>query len=209
MKKVAWGIIYVLIVVAVAAVTAYYFCTRIDVLSRTFKNNPDSYSVVKNLKYGEGIQNNFDLYLPKDKNASQFPLVVWIHGGGFVSGDKKDAASAKDAATRGYVSASVNYTTNTDDHPSNLDKMYTEIQNSVKAVVAQAKQHGYPVNQMAITGESAGGTLAMMYAFRDGKNSPVPLKFVFQEVGPASFQPEDWADSNGDIKGYGKDKKKF
>ena len=209
MKKVVWGILYVFIVVVVAAVTAYYFCTRIDVLSRTFKNNPDSYSVVKDLKYGYGVQNNFDLYLPKDKNSSQFPLVVWIHGGGFVSGDKKDAASAKDAATRGYVSASVNYTTNTDDHPSNLDKMYTEIKNSVKAVVAQAKQHGYPVNQMAITGESAGGTLAMMYAFRDGKDSPVPLKFVFQEVGPASFQPEDWADSNGDIKGYGKDKKKF
>ena len=209
MKKVAWGILYVFIVVVVAAVTAYYFCTRIDVLSRTFKNNPDSYSVVKDLNYGDGVQNNFDLYLPKDKNRSNFPLVVWIHGGGFVSGDKKDAASAKDAATRGYVSASVNYTTNTDDHPSNLDKMYTEIKNSVNAVVAQAKQHGYPVNQMAITGESAGGTLAMMYAFRDGKDSPVPLKFVFQEVGPASFQPEDWANSNGDIKGYGKDKKKF
>ena len=164
MKKVAWGILYVFIVVVVAAVTAYYFCTRIDVLSRTFKNNPDLYSVVKDLKYGDGVQNNFDLYLPKDKNGSQFSLVVWIHGGGFVSGDKKDAASAKDAATRGYVSASVNYTTNTDDHPSSLDKMYTEIKNSVKAVVAQAKQHGYPVNQMAITGESAGGTLAMMYA---------------------------------------------
>ncbi|WP_318744932.1 alpha/beta hydrolase [Corynebacterium sp. SFY-M4] len=219
MKKVAWGILYVFIVLVVAAVTAYYFCTRIDVLSRTFKNNPDSYSVVKDLKYGDEVQNDFDLYLPKSKknqsgktkakNGSQFPLVVWIHGGGFVSGDKKDAASAKDAATRGYVSASVNYTTNTDDHPSNLDKMYTEIKNSVNAAVAQATQHGYPVNQMAITGESAGGTLAMMYAFRDGKTSPVPLKFVFQEVGPASFQPEDWADADGDIKGYGKDKKKF
>lgn len=87
-------------------------------------------------------------------------------------------------ATRGYVSASVNYTTNTDDHPSNLDKMYTEIKNSVKAVVAQAKQHGYPVNQMAITGKSAGGTLAMTYAFRDGKDSPVPLKFVFRKSAP-------------------------
>lgn len=45
MKKVAWGILYVFIVVVVAAVTAYYFCTRIELLSRTFKNNPGLYSV--------------------------------------------------------------------------------------------------------------------------------------------------------------------
>lgn len=209
MKRLAWGAIYLLIVIIVTAVSSYYFSTRIDLLSRAMKNDPDSYSVVKDLTYGDGKQNNFDLYLPSKKKNSETPLVIWIHGGGFVGGDKNDASSAKDAATRGYVSASINYTTNSHQHPSTIDQMYGEVKSSVRAVVNEARHHGYPVNQMAIAGQSAGGTLAMMYAFRDGKDSPVPLKFIFQEVGPASFHPEDWVDSDGNINGFGKDKKKF
>ena len=29
---------------------------------------------------------NFDLFLPKNKSAQPFPLVVWIHGGAWMSG---------------------------------------------------------------------------------------------------------------------------
>ena len=45
---------------------------------------------------------------------------------------------------------------------------------------------------MSIGGGSAGHCLAMLYAYRDEKTSPVPVKMVFGAVGPSSFYPEDW-----------------
>ena len=45
---------------------------------------------------------------------------------------------------------------------------------------------------MAVSGGSAGGCLALLYAYRDAKDSPVPVKMVFEAVGPSSFYPEDW-----------------
>ena len=45
---------------------------------------------------------------------------------------------------------------------------------------------------MAISGGSAGGCLALIYAYRDADTSPVPVRMVFEAVGPASFHVEDW-----------------
>lgn len=52
---------------------------------------------------------------------------------------------------------------------------------------------------MSIGGGSADHALAMIYAYRDAKDAPVPVKFSFDTVGPASFYREDW-----DIYGFHK-----
>lgn len=43
-----------------------------------------------------------------------------------------------------------------------------------------------------MAGGSAGHCLAMIYAYRDAKDSPVPVVFTFGAVGPSSFFREDW-----------------
>lgn len=62
-----------------------------------------------------------------------------------------------------------------------------EIRDSIPHVIAEAEKLGYKVDKMAISGGSAGGTLALLYAYRDAEQSPVPVKMVFEAVGlPAS-----------------------
>lgn len=39
----------------------------------------------------------------------------------------------------------------------------------------------------------------MLYAYREPEKSAVPVKLVFQQTGPASFEPSDWG--NADDKG--------
>ena len=46
---------------------------------------------------------------------------------------------------------------------------------------------------MAVAGGSAGQTLAMIYAYRDGKDAPVPVVMTYGDVGPSSFHVEDWS----------------
>ena len=45
---------------------------------------------------------------------------------------------------------------------------------------------------MTVAGGSAGHTLAMIYAYRDGADAPVPVVFTFGAVGPSSFYAQDW-----------------
>ncbi|HRP90036.1 MAG TPA: carboxylesterase family protein [Edaphocola sp.] len=54
-----------------------------------------------------------DIYLPQCDDSlhiSKRPLMIWIHGGAFVSGDKSDVTGlCQQFARKGYVTASVNY----------------------------------------------------------------------------------------------------
>lgn len=42
------------------------------------------------ISYGDGVANKFDLYLPKDNTKESYGLVVYLHAGGFTSGDKRE-----------------------------------------------------------------------------------------------------------------------
>ena len=70
--------------------------------------------------------------------------------------------------------------------------MNNEIKNCVDAINQKCQELGYRVTGMATCGVSAGGTLAMNYAYTSGEYSAIPVKFVFQLAGPASFEPEHW-----------------
>ena len=43
-----------------------------------------------NVSYGADTQQKMDIYLPANRNASETKVMVMIHGGGWVEGDKAD-----------------------------------------------------------------------------------------------------------------------
>ena len=150
-------------------------------------------TVYTDIAYGEGEANKFDIYVPKEEKDT-YGLIVYLHAGGFTTGDKSDdKAVLQYYCSKGYVTAGINYTLRTDDHPE--ASVYTqsmEIREAMPYVVEKAKELGYNVDRMAMAGGSAGGCLALIYAYRDGAEAPVPVNMVFEAVGPSSFYPEDW-----------------
>lgn len=46
-------------------------------------------------------------------------------------------------------------------------------------VVSEAEKLGYTIDKMAISGGSAGGCLALLYAYRDADDAPVSVTMVF------------------------------
>ena len=118
----------------------------------------------------------------------------YLHAGGFTTGDKADDAGILQwLCSKGYVAAGVNYTLRDEENPTaSVYTMSQDVKNSIPAVVQKAAELGRPVDRMAVAGGSAGGTLALLYAYRDADTAPVPVKFVFEAVGPSSFYPEDW-----------------
>ena len=156
--------------------------------------NDETGTLKSDIAYGEGDANKFDLYLPKDDSKENYGLVVYLHAGGFTSGDKTDD---KDTlawlCSKGYVAAGINYTLRTEEHPeASVLTQSNEIKAAVPKVIEAAEAAGYHIDKMTVAGGSAGHCLAMIYAYRDGKDAPVPVVFTYGAVGPSSFVAEDW-----------------
>lgn len=52
------------------------------------------------LPYGDGEANAFDLYLPADSTKESYGLVVYLHAGGFPSGDQSGDRDLKQMQER-------------------------------------------------------------------------------------------------------------
>lgn len=161
------------------------------------EKNANEVRIYKNLTYGDGKYQNYDLYTPIKKRDNNYGLILYIHGGSFTGGDKIEGAAWGDYfAKKGYVFATINYTVNTKETPSDLLDMYADTEKAVEAIYKKSKQLGYNLTKMATTGLSAGGTLALMYAYNQPEDAPVKVKFTFQQVGPVSFEPSFWGNND-------------
>lgn len=193
--KVLWGFIYVTTFLAVFVVSAVIKITCTPVLDAYQVDWNDSVGTsYTDLSYGEGDANKFDLYVPADKSQDTYGLVVYLHAGGFTGGDKADDAEMLEwLCSKGYVAAGINYTLFTEENPdASVSSQSEDIKAAMPYVVAVAEKLGYKLDRMAISGGSAGGCLALLYAYRDADTSPLPVRMVFEAVGPASFHVEDW-----------------
>lgn len=198
-----WGFIYVTVFIA-AFGGSVAFKMKHDPFGGEFKVNWDDSigRAYTDIAYGEGEANKFDLYVPADDSKSSYGLVVYLHAGGFTSGDKSgDSEILEWLCSKGYVTAGINYTLVSHDHPdASVYSQSLEIKESIPHVIAEAEKLGYPIDKMSVSGGSAGCCLALLYAYRDAEDSPVPVKMVFGAVGPSSFYPEDWKCYGFDIR---------
>ena len=105
-------------------------------------------------------QQTLDLYLP-DEGDGPFPLMIFIHGGAFVGGEKRDfqVAYFMNGIRRGYAVASLN-------HRYSNESKYPESVYDVKAAVrflrGNAKKYCLDPDRFAASGASAGAYFATM-----------------------------------------------
>ncbi len=158
--------------------------------------------VIKDLYYGTGERNVYDLYLPEDKTSEKAKhLILFIHGGSWTGGDKEAGdVYCTYFSHQGYVSATMNYTLKSKTVDTNIMKINDEVKAAVTAIIAKCQEEGIGITleDMAVSGFSAGACQAMMFGFN--KESWVPgfdVKFIMQQSGPTTFDPAIWR--NGEI----------
>lgn len=96
------------------------------------------------------------------------PIIVLVHGGGFVDGSSKDMADfATFFANSGYVTASINYrlASKTGDGLNGFPVPVNDVACSVAWVKSNAARYGGNPLKVVIMGHSAGANLAAMVAF--------------------------------------------
>ncbi len=116
-----------------------------------------------------------DIYTPKGDTVKSRPLLMLIHGGAFIVGDKSDDLQYKYAeryTSMGYVVASINYRMGYLFIPGmyeNLERcIYKAVQDSraaIRFLVHNHSKYGINPDQIFIAGNSAGGFIALKTAF--------------------------------------------
>jgi acetyl esterase/lipase len=103
-----------------------------------------------------------DVYSPGGKNL---PVIFWIHGGGWVTGDKSDVQIKPQVfADRGYVFVSTNYRL----YPHvEMDVLIGDVAKSLGWVHKNIARHGGDPNRIFVMGHSAGAQLAAILCTDD------------------------------------------
>jgi acetyl esterase/lipase len=116
---------------------------------------------------------HLDIYMPK--GVAKPPLVVWIHGGGFVFGDE-DVMKFDEAAKllevfikNGIAVASVNYRLAQE---ATFPAGGVDVKRAIRFLRANANKYGYDPKKFATGGDSAGGYFALMAAITGDQASP-------------------------------------
>lgn len=99
-----------------------------------------------------------DLYLPKD-SPRPLPLIIWIHGGGWLGGSKDAVRLARPYLNRGYAVASIGYRLSSDAiFPAQIE----DCKAAVRWLRAHAHDYDLDPHRFAAWGSSAGGHLAAL-----------------------------------------------
>lgn len=117
----------------------------------------------------ESPRQSVDVYLPPS-GRGPFPVIVFLHGGGFITGDKRDGQQqvALAARDRGYAVISANYRLLGDaDFPAQIQ----DVKSVVQWVRLNKKAYAFDGTRIAVWGASAGGHLAALAGTTAGVRS--------------------------------------
>lgn len=147
------------------------------------------------------IKLKLDIYYPSNNKRKNFPAVLLIHGGGWLTGSKENQQiMAQNLALHGYVAITVSYRLG-------VEAKYPAAVNDIKDAIVwtkkKAKKYHINKDKIAILGASAGAQLATLVGvtanntlYTTDKKTPNNVQAIINIDGVVSFiHPEAAAES--------------
>jgi len=122
-----------------------------------------------NVSYGADERNVMDVWIPKGMDdRAPFPCVFYIHGGGWLNGDKSEVFKKFDylpaLLKEGYAVVSIHYRF-ISKHP--FPAPMVDAARALQFVRSKAGEWNIHKDKFAVAGQSAGGCTALWLAFAD------------------------------------------
>lgn len=141
-----------------------------------------------------------DLYTPKNATTEKLPVLIYVHGGGWVEGDKVVNAdnyletTVKKLIDKQYAVISINYTLLSDSihFPMPLE----DTKDAIRWVRKNAEKYNLDTNNIGLFGASAGAHLSLMAAYTPDNtylgnpelsSYSAKVNYVIDHYGPADL----------------------
>lgn len=149
-------------------------------------NNDISYS-----EYQE--RSLLDIAFPKNKKETS--LIVYIHGGAWIGGNKGDAVKkfAKEYDD-GYAYAALNYRYASEEYHCN--DILDDVQTALVKIKDISESKNIHINKVAFFGHSAGGHLSLLYAYKMKNVCPFEIGFVSSLAGPTDLTDTNYLNNS-------------
>lgn len=174
-----------------------------NIIINSFKKNGENFNEeIGDINDGKDYQKNdrnyYDLFIPYSslkKKSKYNGIMLFIHGGGWTGGKKEFMLHLCARYTKlGYITATMNYSyLNKNYKEYSIFRILDEITACINDIKNQLIEEGFDGNklELALGGISAGAHLSLLYGYSI-KKTPIPIKFVINQVGPISLEPEYW-----------------
>ncbi len=141
-----------------------------------------------------------DLYTPKNATTEKLPVLIYVHGGGWVEGDKVVNAdnyletTVKKLIDKQYAVISINYTLLNDS--THFPLPLEDTKDAVRWVRKNAEKYHFDTNNIGLFGASAGAHLSLMAAYTPDNtylgnpelsSYSAKVNYVIDHYGPADL----------------------
>lgn len=157
----------------------------------------DNYYEYRNVLYGNHKRNLLDLTLPKNKTNG---LVLFIHGGSWLSGNKDGYFNdiTMWCQEYGFASCAINYRYILSSY--SYRDILKDIDNALYKVKELGKTKSIDLNKVLLTGHSAGGHLSLLYSYKMISTAPITPTCVVNLSGPTDLTDPNYFKGKENIK---------
>lgn len=147
------------------------------------------------MSYGTHERQTVDLFIP-DGASGDIGMVLFIHGGAWIQGDKEGyrEGSAYCATGLGIAGATMNYRYISED--TDINDIIDDIDAALAKIKAKGNEVGVSINRVLLTGDSAGAHLSLLYAYSKKATAPITPVAVVSNSGPTDLYDDNFYHNN-------------
>jgi len=175
----------------------FFSCNDSENTDDEIITEPLEYYEELNISYGSDSNQVFDLYLPANR-TSETKVMILVHGGGWVSGDKEDMSAFRDYILDQLPDIAIvnmNYRL-----ANTVDKPYPMQINDITSLVnyINDRQSEYVISDnLGFIGSSAGAHLSLLWSYAFDTDNQVDM--VCSVVGPTNFTDPAYTESTNPL----------
>jgi acetyl esterase/lipase len=121
---------------------------------------PAGFKAIRDIEYvpGGGSSRSLDIYVPEARPDKPLPLIVWIHGGAWLGGNK-DRPNGTALLKEGFALASINYRLSQEAvFPAQIE----DCKAAIRFLRAKSAEYEIDPARIGVFGSSAGGHLVAL-----------------------------------------------